>query len=217
MASSDEDVRLVAIGTVGDPVEAGMIREYLASHGIDCMVQGEHHRSMLQTVGFFIELRLLVPSSQAEEAAALLRDFRQGSPVPADGEEVAGPDDEDADPDEPEDTDQPAEGGAPEDWRESIEARRNLARARLLALVVPGFGLGHFAVGARLRGVILVATWPVAFWLASRAGPTAFFLVLLSAAFDFLATPSAAADVRRRRARVEVPRAKLLEGRPDRE
>ena len=74
---------------------------------------------------------------------------------------------------------------------------------------MPGLGLGHFAVGARVRGVVLLATWPVAIGLAVGAGPQALALVALSTALDFFTAPVAAAEVARRRSRPRLPRAQL--------
>ena len=79
-----------------------MLREFLAAHGIDCLVQGEHHSSLLGAVGF-IELRILVPGPVADEARTLLESFRnqlEASGVPGEGEgdrPDAGADDEDED------------------------------------------------------------------------------------------------------------------------
>ncbi len=212
----DRDKELVAIGTAGDPIEGAMIREYLAPHGIDCIVQGEHHRSMLQMVGAYIELRLLVPRFQAEEAAALLRDFRQriqdgGSIEDADGEDADPADDEDPVDEEDGDDEDPAEDSeALEDWREDAQLERRVRGARLLSLFLPGLGLAHFSVGARLRGFVLLATWPATFWLLARIGGAAMALVPLSAAFDFIAAPFAMADVQRRQ-RERLPRARAVE------
>ena len=80
---TDDPGDMVAIGTAGDPMEGAMIREFLTSNGIDCMIQGENHRSMLQIIGAYIELRILVPKSQAEAAAALLAWWPSLCPVSA--------------------------------------------------------------------------------------------------------------------------------------
>jgi hypothetical protein len=171
---------LIQVGTAGTPVEGAMMREYLGSHGIDCLVQGEHHRSMISAIGAFIELRLLVPRERAEEASALLRDFSAGNATKEEDQEGAAEDGED-------------------DWRDRAETRRKVRGARMLSLFVPGLGLGHFAVGAWARGLLLAAAWPVAFWLSRRAGAQVFGLIALSTLFDFIATPLAASDVARRR------------------
>lgn len=50
--------------------------------------------------------------------------------------------------------------------------------------------------------------------MTSRVGPTGLILVLLSTAFDFLATPIIVADIFRRR-RTGLPRARALKRRLD--
>ncbi len=198
---TDDPGDMVAIGTAGDPMEGAMVREFLTSNGIDCMIQGENHRSMLQMIGAYIELRILVPKSQAEEAAALLADFRSQAVErePAEGEEEEGEEEE-------QEEDDGEEEGSNLSWREDAELVRKARGARLVALALPGFGLGHFAVGARVRGLILfLAAWPAAIWLAART-PAAFALVPISAFIDFLGAPAALAEVRRRRARTRIPR-----------
>ncbi len=181
-----------------------MVREFLTSNGIDCMIQGENHRSMLQMVGAYIELRILVPKSQAEEAGALLADFRSQSVErePAEGEEE-------------QEEEEGEEEGSTVAWRDDVELVRKARGARLVSLALPGLGLGHFAVGARVRGLILLLVgWPAAFWLATRTGPLAFVLVPISTLLDFLAAPTALSEVRRRRARAQVPVARARQRPP---
>ncbi len=200
---TDDPGDMVAIGTAGDPMEGAMIREFLTSNGIDCMIQGENHRSMLQMIGAYVELRILVPKSQAEEAAALLADFRSQA---AEREPAEG--------DEEEEEEEREEEGTSLSWREDAELVRKARSARLVALALPGFGLGHLAVGAKVRGLILfLAAWPVAIWLANRT-PAAFALVPISALIDFLGAPAALAEVRRRRARTQLPEARARQRPP---
>jgi Putative prokaryotic signal transducing protein len=200
---------LVAIGTAGSPIEGAMIREYLASFGIHCMVQGEHHHSMVPHAGGLIELRLLVPRYQAEEAVALLRAFPEEERSEA---SIADPGGEEEEYDEEEDeSEADDEGGRPEDWRKDAELARRVRGARLLSLCIPGAGLAHFALGARLRGVILLCTWPAAVALYARMGPPALLLVLFSAAFDFAAAPLVLEGAQRRE-RARLPAARALKG-----
>jgi Putative prokaryotic signal transducing protein len=211
-SADDRDMELVAIGTVGDPIEGAMTREYLASCGIECIVQGEHHRSMLQIMGTYIELRLLVPRYQAEEAVALLRDFRRQLQSEAASESAEGEEPGDEDESESEGDDGESEAL---DWRDDAERARHLRRARFVALAMPGFGLGHFAVGARARGLILMATWPATFMLITTSMELmAMTLVPLSAALDFFGAPSAMADVQSSK-RERLPRARALSGTRD--
>ena len=71
-----------------DAAEAGVWRGLLEAQGIDVVVQGEQHGSMVPGVASFIELRLLVPEAQLERARKLLEDAK---PV-LDGTEADGTD-----------------------------------------------------------------------------------------------------------------------------
>lgn len=206
---------LVAIGIAGDPMEGGMIREFLRAEGIHCMIQGEQHRSMLQMLGAFIELRILVPRSRAEEAATLLAAFREelaGEQAQPGGEEEDEDDEDDedtGDEDEAGRAPRPVEAAALADWRKDPELVRRVRGARLLSLMLPGFGVGHFSVGAIGRAFLLLSAWPLAFWLRSYIGFKAGALIPASALIDFLATPAAMTAVMRRRRRDALPQARI--------
>jgi hypothetical protein len=78
---------LVLIRECGDNAEASLVRALLSSRGIPAVVRGENHRSMLGTVGAYIELQVLVPGAQREEAQALLEQFDAGQlEAPGDAE-----------------------------------------------------------------------------------------------------------------------------------
>jgi hypothetical protein len=188
-----EGDELVEVGTAADPAESAMLREYLASQGIDCVVPSEHHRSL----GIYTPLRLLVRRSQAEEAAALVRDFRSAARADENAAGAGG---------------EAAAGEELTDWSENAGLRRKLRGARLLSLVVPGLGLAHFAIGARLRGLLLAASWPAAIWLATRVGGVGIALIPLSTAVDVIGAAAAMADQRKGRRR-ELPRARAIERR----
>lgn len=195
---------LVEIGTARDPMEGGLIREYLAGYDIDCVVQGEHHSSLLGSMGAFIPLRLLVPSERAEEAQQLLRDLREG---PDAGEPVA--------------SDQLGEDEGDDDlsgdlvaWRDDAELVQRVRRARMLALVLPGLGLGHLSLGARVRWLVLASAWPLAVYLGRASVAWAIAAVAISTAVDLGDIPAAATDLvarrraaRRKDAAVRLPRA----------
>jgi hypothetical protein len=67
-----DDGGLVRLTTVNDNIEASALKSLLQAHGILCIVQGEQHRSMLGTLGPYIQLHVLVPASELETARALL-------------------------------------------------------------------------------------------------------------------------------------------------
>lgn len=53
--------------------EAATLKGVLDTHGVPCVIQGEHHRSLLGMLGPYVEVRLLVPAGQEEAARLLLR------------------------------------------------------------------------------------------------------------------------------------------------
>jgi hypothetical protein len=63
---------LVLLKTCGDNAEASLTRGLLEANGIECVVQGEQHRSMLGTLGSYIDLRVLVRAADADRARELL-------------------------------------------------------------------------------------------------------------------------------------------------
>lgn len=63
---------LVLLRSCADNNEAALIRSLLEADGIDCVVQGEQHRSMLGIMGAVIELRVLVAERDLEYANSLL-------------------------------------------------------------------------------------------------------------------------------------------------
>jgi hypothetical protein len=69
---------LVLVRECADNAEASLVRALLSSRGIPAVVRGENHRSMLGTVGAYIELQVLVPGSQRDDAARLLQQFDAG-------------------------------------------------------------------------------------------------------------------------------------------
>jgi hypothetical protein len=67
--------------------EAATLKGVLDAHGVPCVIQGEHHRSLLGMLGPYVEVRLLVPAGREQEALGLIR------PVPiAVPEEIELPD-----------------------------------------------------------------------------------------------------------------------------
>jgi hypothetical protein len=91
---------------------------------------------------------------------------------------------------------------------DSLEIRRRMRGARMLGLFVPGLGLGHFGVGATVRGLVLLTAWPAAVLLARTMGPAAFALPLLSMMLDVLALP------RPKPARPALPAARAVRHKP---
>jgi hypothetical protein len=72
-------VSLVPLLTCASVEEAATYKGVLDAHGVPCVIQGEHHRSLLGMLGPYVEVRLLVPEAQQASALQLLRP----TPVPA--------------------------------------------------------------------------------------------------------------------------------------
>ncbi len=64
---------LVPVATCASLEEATTLKGVLEAHGVACVIQGEHHRSLLGMLGPYVEVRLLVPGAQEEAARRLLR------------------------------------------------------------------------------------------------------------------------------------------------
>jgi len=64
---------LIPVLSCGSSEEAATLRGLLDAHGVPCVIQGEHHRSLLGMLGPYVEVRLLVPAAHEEAARRLLR------------------------------------------------------------------------------------------------------------------------------------------------
>ena len=111
---------LIPLLSCASPEEAATLRGVLDAHGIQCVIQGEHHRQLLGMLGPYVEVRLLVPAEQEDAARRLLR------PTPT------------AVPDDPEAVDV-----------SRVQRRRRLAWAALLVLGGPSLVASALAVLAR--------------------------------------------------------------------
>jgi hypothetical protein len=66
-------VSLVPLLSCASVEEAATLKGVLDAHGVPCVIQGEHHRSLLGMLGPYVEVRLLVPAGQEEAALRLIR------------------------------------------------------------------------------------------------------------------------------------------------
>jgi|GEM_PF-365151 len=148
----------VRIGTCSGPAEAAFVRSVFDAHDVPVVINGEHHASAMGGLGGFIRLDIFVDSEHAEEAAALLRDVREGDhAVLEDGElpEQASSDERaDAagvwDAKEAAAPESPLPAAAAKPTR--FDPRRRRTGIALLLSVVPGFGAAHMSTGAWGRG-----------------------------------------------------------------
>jgi hypothetical protein len=145
MASQHDLVLLV---NVGDNGEASVLRSYLEHHGIHVYVKGENHRSLLGMVGTYIDLGVMVPGSQIDDARELYAAYQNG------GNEAEGAEppemrgvNRDQFPDEDEDEDD-------ESWLSEAEINRLKKRAVLAAFILP-IGGAHYSIGAYGSGLLL--------------------------------------------------------------
>lgn len=136
----------VRIGACHGPADAAVVRAMLSAHGIESVVGGEMHANMLGGLGGpLIALDITVAAEDAEEAVALLREFRADvAATPAEHEELD------------------ADDSAP-DLR--FEQRKRTGVALLLAFCIT-FGTAHFYARHWVRGLMLAVLEIVAFtWL----------------------------------------------------
>ena len=157
---------LTHVASAGDNGEASVMRSYLEHHGIDVLISGENSRSVLGMVGGFVELRIMVPTPQAEEAKELLVEYEQGSAE--EPPEHRGPFRDELD-----EEDEQSDG-----WKDDASRTRAKRTALGVALVFP-FGGGHFVTGAILRGFLLGG---VAMYSLGRGFENHAFLGLFAAA-----------------------------------
>jgi hypothetical protein len=142
----------VRIGTCADPADAALIRSVFTARGIGVVIGAEHHASLLGPIGgAFLSLDIWVASEDAEEAAALLRDLREGHAA-GDAAEAALPDGEASDAPPDEDDDELA-------YERTLrtEQRRRAGLAILFGCFVT-FGTAHMVTGAWARGLVLATT-----------------------------------------------------------
>jgi hypothetical protein len=141
------DQRTVRVATCHDPAEAMMIRSVLEAHGIDAMIPGEGAPSVATAaVGF--RTHVFVDREDAEEAAALINELREGGTHEADGADSADDDDGEDGDDE--------HALATSDVAVAVDRRKRLGATVLLALVI-SFGTAHMSTGAWKRGFALAA------------------------------------------------------------
>ena len=58
-----------------DNMEADLIKEALEQNGIYCFIQGYEHRSMLGILGSYVELGIMVPENQKEDASEIVTEL----------------------------------------------------------------------------------------------------------------------------------------------
>ncbi|MBE7447602.1 MAG: DUF2007 domain-containing protein [Kofleriaceae bacterium] len=200
------DQRTVRVATCHDPAEATMIRTVLSAHGIDAMIPGEASASLgTAAVGFITHV--FVDAEDAEDAAALIHELREG-PAPGAGDADDGTADGDG-ADGP-----PAEEGAADaDGAGAAVALVAGRRVSLVAVVVlamtPGFGTAHMATGAWKRGLALAAVELVGVRHAVSGNRLGVLLIVLAVVADLIGGV-VRVRARRRREAPALPEARIV-------
>lgn len=146
-----------------------------AARGIDVVVGAEHHASLLGPLGAsFLSLDLWVAEEDAEDAVALLRDFRESD------NSANLPDD---------DAQDPHSGAALHDdgGRDAAPARADLARRTVLVLLLGccvTFGTAHMFTRAWMRGIALAGLEALGFRYVFARDALGVFLIVAAVACD---------------------------------
>jgi hypothetical protein len=74
---------LVFIGSTRDDISGKVFKACLEDHGIECLSQGDNHRSQLGFLGPYIEIRFMVPEDKAEQARKLYDEFFEQQETPS--------------------------------------------------------------------------------------------------------------------------------------
>ncbi|MBT3181164.1 MAG: DUF2007 domain-containing protein [Deltaproteobacteria bacterium] len=85
---------LIKIHTASDNFEADLIKGALESEGISTYVQGSNHRSLYGLIGSFIELNIMVPAEDADNALMIInetKNIKESEPAPQEVEKKSRP------------------------------------------------------------------------------------------------------------------------------
>ncbi len=108
---------MIKIFRATNQAEADFLKSFLESNGIEVFIQGYHHRSLLGMLGPYVQLDLMVPQENQEEAERLITEYREGQEA------------------------LPAQNGDPIEEKPPLNLRpKNLAVAVMLAWILPGAG-----------------------------------------------------------------------------
>jgi putative signal transducing protein len=208
----------VRIGTCSDMIDVGFIRSAFDARGIALSIGAEHHATLLGPLyGAFLSLDIWVAEEDAEEAAALLQDLREGH-ASAPDDDAADADDPDAHGPDADDDDgdggkvwvarsgsNTSDAGGAKDAKASREdATRNALietaelRARfyqrrrtfvaVMSGMFPGFGTAHLWTGAWGRGLALAALESFGIWQASTGHPLGKIAIASAVLLDICGT-----------------------------
>ena len=157
--------RRVRIATCRDSAEAAVIRAVLTGHDIVVHISGEHHAAMVGMGAAAIALDVWVDRDDAEDAAALIAELREGGAAALADDEI--PADDTA-----ERADEVSPDGAlvrsPVDTLARVGRNKRMVGAALLGLMLQ-HGTAHLSARAWKRGITLAAVQIVG-WRHFAAG-----------------------------------------------
>lgn len=166
--------RRVRIATCRDSAEAAVIRSVLTGHDIVVHISGEHHAAMVGMGAATIALDVWVDRDDAEDAAALIAELRDGGAAALADDEI--PADDTA-----ERADLVSPDGAlvrsPVDTLTRVGRNKRMVGAALVGLMLQ-HGTAHLSARAWKRGITLAAVQIVG-WRHFVAGNVVFATALV--------------------------------------
>ncbi len=191
--------RRVRIATCRDNAEAAVIRAVLTGHDIVVHISGEHHAAMVGMGAAAIALDVWVDRDDAEDAAALIAELREGGAAALADDEI--PADDTA-----ERADEVSPGGAlvraPVDTLARVGRNKRLVGAALIGLMLQ-HGTAHLSTRAWKRGIALAAV-QILGWRHFAAGNVVIASALIAGAvvtdivgalWEIVRTSAVAADL----------------------
>lgn len=184
MSGEADPNALVSLVKAETEVDARALCAHLGAHGVEAVIQGEHHRSMLGVLGAYIEPALLVKASELEQARRLVEEYRAAARAEEDPELEA-------------ELAREAEGAAVEAEDLGIKPRPQEALRRspkragvaILLALVPGLGCGHFYAGATFRGALLLLAELAGLALGAAGEPAGAILLGGAMLVDLIGAP----------------------------
>lgn len=150
----------VRVATCRDDAEAALVEAALAGHGIDAFIGGRGHAALAGIGASAVELPVWVDAEDAEEAAALIAELREGGAA----ELVEGERPEDDEADELVAVD----GPGPVDIAARVTRRRRKGVV-IAAGLIAQHGTAHLMIGAWVRFLVL-AFLQIIGWRTLAAG-----------------------------------------------
>jgi|ERR1700733_7820208 hypothetical protein len=169
------------IGVCRDAAEVALVRAMFGANGIDLVIGAEQHAAMLGGLGAgFLSLDIIVDADDADRAAELLRELREGTHA-TDGDNSNAGDSAAGHSAADHDVEDLAEGELPIDVR--IARRRRTGIAVMLSLFIT-FGTGHMFMRAWARAVLLAGVEVFGFVELARGQGLGGLLVIGAIATD---------------------------------